>query len=785
MSPPTQSSPFDITMVRFLPPSPTMAATPEELLGQEDFLAVADREPFSPSVFIDLPPTPRPDGGPDGEDLASSDDLVLPFISRMLMEDIDDKFFYQYPDHPALLTAQEPFAKILSDATTTSSGSDSATTNSDGSGTFTLSPSSSDAPAFANATWPYDPAELSQLLQSTPYPDMGVELDVFTVGDANAFFLPAQDVASAGVQQRLAQLGNPGDATAFVAGYYDGSTGVQSSGFCGAEEDTKTRITTLPAGDKDHFALASAFFSGENGDMLNLAFLKGMEEAKKFLPTNNSLFIDLEDTYGEHLLRNSKLSRGFATGQVKKDGMPMFQVSGNGRGGKNQHSGDDLEAEAGRNSKVMVPEPEEADEMVDKMIIDGYAMCLDKMKGLCITMSSEAEKNVRKSGQGRWSTNEVDLHTLLINCAQTVATGDRRSAIELLRQIKQHSSPRGDGTQRMAHYFAEGLEARLAGTGSKMHKSLVTKRTSVMEFLKAYLAACCFKMTAYRFSNMTISKVIAGRKKVHIVDYGISYGFQWPRLLEFFATREGGPPEVRITGIDLPQPGFRPAARIEETGRRLSNCARQVGVPFKFHSIAAELDTVHVDDLNIDPDEVLIVNSIIQFGSLMDEGVDIYSPSPRDVVLGNIRRMRPDAFILCIMNGSYSTPFFVTRFREALLYYSAMFDMLDATSPRDSEQRLLLERDIIGRSVLNVIACEGSHRVERPETYKRWQVRNQRAGLRQLPLDPDIVMAVREKAKSSYPKDFTIDLDLRWLLEGWKGRILYAMSTWVADDAIS
>jgi hypothetical protein len=39
-----------------------------------------------------------------GEDCTSSNDLVLPFISRMLMEeDIDENFFYQYPDHPALL----------------------------------------------------------------------------------------------------------------------------------------------------------------------------------------------------------------------------------------------------------------------------------------------------------------------------------------------------------------------------------------------------------------------------------------------------------------------------------------------------------------------------------------------------------------------------------------------------------------------------------------------------------------------------------------------------------
>jgi thioredoxin-like negative regulator of GroEL len=60
----------------------------------------------------------------------------------------------------------------------------------------------------------------------------------------------------------------------------------------------------------------------------------------------------------------------------------------------------------------------------------------------------------------------VDLRTLLTHCAEAVSTGDRRSATELLRQIRQRSSPRGDASQRLAHCFAEALEARLAGTGA-------------------------------------------------------------------------------------------------------------------------------------------------------------------------------------------------------------------------------------------------------------------------------------------------------------------------------
>ncbi|CAD6218087.1 unnamed protein product [Miscanthus lutarioriparius] len=656
-----------------------MAASPDDFVADP-------AEPFSPSIFLDLPPTPCPDGNGEGKDPVS-DDLVLPFIERMLMEEgIHEEFFYQYPDHPTLLQAQESYARVLSDSTADSS--------SDGIPTVSVSSGSDDLTTDASTA--------SELC-------------------------PAQ-----------AQLGD---------------AGVRSDTAAVEEMEKKANSTMLAAVDGDHAALA---------------FLKGMEEANKFLP------------------RDIDLLRGSATVlQVKEE---AEEGSANCRGRKNRHNWDDvLESNFGRGRKMMAPEAEESGEVVDEMIANGFQLFLREVEGLRISMGSEAEKKSRK-GIAQSTNGMVDLCTLLIHCAQAMATDDRRSAAELLRKIKQHSSPQGDATQRLAHYFAEGLEAQLAGSGSLVYNSLMAKRTSVVDFLKAYrlyAAACCFRVMAFKFANLTICKAIAGRKKVHIVDYGIHYGSQWPGLRKFLSVWPGGPPEVRITGIDLPQPGFRPASRVKETGRRLSNYASQFGVLFKYRGIAAKWETVGVDDLDIDPDEVLIVNSILHFGNLMDEGIDTSSPSPRDVVLSNIRKMRPNVFILFIMNGTYSSPYFVPRFREALFHYSAMFDMMDATTPRDSDLRVLVERDLFGQCAQNVIACEGLDKVERPETYKKWQLRNHRAGLRQLTLDTDIVMAVRESIRDKFHEDFVTDVDHQWLLGGWKGRILYAMSTWAAADAIS
>ncbi|KAE8683107.1 hypothetical protein F3Y22_tig00111215pilonHSYRG00064 [Hibiscus syriacus] len=163
--------------------------------------------------------------------------------------------------------------------------------------------------------------------------------------------------------------------------------------------------------------------------------------------------------------------------------------------------------------------------------------------------------------------------------------------------------------------------------------------------------------------------------------------------------------------------------------------------------------------------------------NVLDETVIV--ESPRNKVLNLIRKMNPDVFILGVVNGAYTAPFFITRFREALFHYSTLFDMLETNVPPEIPERMLIERDIFGWEAMNVIACEGAERIERPETYKQWQMRNTRAGLRQLPLNEEIMKTAKERVDTCYHKDFVVDEDNRWLIQGWKGRTVYALSTWV------
>lgn len=765
---------------------------PSDGVGAGGYLNVA--APLPPAASTDSASPPRDvsvsaaaatAGQAHPDDSEAFSDIVLGYINRMLMaEDIDEKFEH-YPGHAALLAAEKPFLEILADLPPYSGGSavespdGSSLTNSCNSLSSCNCAAESYGPGAVQASPVLEFTKAAFLQSPPPCRDLSPESSVVEAGgvwpyDPTEFYqLQTNPVPEALLSQ----------SSSFASS--NGSSVTLSKGF---ESLLSSAGVVRDVGLND-FVVQS---------QQAMQFCRGLEEASRFLPDESKLVIDVDKLPSVPSLQaDVKEEKKFV--EVKTEKADLLAAI---HRGKKHFYGDDLDAEEGRCSKHSASDASAIDtdhlvrEMMDKVLLCNGEMCSKGVKELREALQNDVAKHSngvhgKGSGHGKGRGKKqpkkevVDLEILLNHCAQAVAIDDRRSATELLNQIRQHAHANGDGDQRLAHCFANGLEARLAGNGSQIYKSFTITRFACTDVLKAYqlyLAACPFKKISHYFASQTIMNAVEKAKKVHIVDYGIYYGFQWPCLIQRLSNRLGGPPKLRITGIDTPQPGFRPAERIEETGRYLSDYAQTFNVPFEFQAIASRFEAVRIEDLHIEEDEILIVNCLFKFKTLMDESV--VAESPRNMALNTIRKMNPHVFIHGITNGSYNAPFFVTRFREALFHYSAIFDMLETNIPRDNEQRLLIESALFSREAVNVISCEGLERMERPETYKQWQVRNQRAGFKQLPLNHDIMKRAREKVKC-YHKDFIIDEDNRWSLLGWKGRILFALSTWKPDHRSS
>ncbi|XP_061368445.1 scarecrow-like protein 34 [Gastrolobium bilobum] len=500
-------------------------------------------------------------------------------------------------------------------------------------------------------------------------------------------------------------------------------------------------------------------------------FRKGLEEASKFLPLGPQLVTGL-DSMGESF--------------------NVVGVNSVGLKGRKNHEleGRDTREEGRSRKQSAVDVVDECDlsDMFDRMLLSVENVPLFQNEAV---KAEKASENSPSSNGGKACPKKqekkketVDLSSLLLSCAQAVYVNDNRNANELLKKIRQHSSPFGDASQRLAHYFANGLETRLVGnaTGSQgFFNSLSFKKSTATEFLKAYLvfmSACPLKQFVYLFANKMIMKAAEKAETLHIIDFGIQHGFQWPTLIKFLSDRDGGPPKLKITGIEWPQPGFRPTERNQQTGCRLANYCKRFNVPFEYNALASRnWETIQVQDLKIESDELVAVNCAMRFMNLPDETIEVNCP--RTAVLQLIRKINPDIFVQCIVHGSYNAPFFDTRFKEALFHFSTIFDMCDTVLSRDNQKRMMIERELFGRQAINVIACEGFERLERPETYKQWEVRNTRAGFKHLPLNEELMAKFRTKFKEWYHRDFVFDVDNNWMLQGWKGRILYACTCWV------
>jgi hypothetical protein len=103
-------------------------------------------------------------------------------------------------------------------------------------------------------------------------------------------------------------------------------------------------------------------------------------------------------------------------------------------------------------------------------------------------------------------------------------------------------------------------------------------------------------------ANQAIQEAFEREERVHIIDLDIMQGLQWPGLFHILASRPGGPPYVRLTGLGTS------TEALEATGKRLSDFANKLGLPFEFIPVAEKVGNLNPERLNVSKSEAVAVH---------------------------------------------------------------------------------------------------------------------------------------------------------------------------------
>ncbi|CAA3020352.1 scarecrow 1 [Olea europaea subsp. europaea] len=375
-------------------------------------------------------------------------------------------------------------------------------------------------------------------------------------------------------------------------------------------------------------------------------------------------------------------------------------------------------------------------------------------------------------------TNLQTPKRLLFECAAAIRVGNFEEASLMISYLRQKVSIQGDPSERIAAYMVEALTARMATSGKGLYKALKCKeppsslRLSAMQVL--FEVCPCFRF-GFTAANGAILEAFKDETRVHIVDFDINQGSQYYTLLQTMAKIPGNRPLVRLTGVDDPESVQRSVGGLKVIGQRLEQLAEDLQLSFEFQAVAAETALVSPSMLNCQPGEALIVNFAFQLHHMPDESVS--TVNLRDQLLRMVKGLNPKLVTVVEQDVNTNTAPFLPRFAEAYNYYFAVFESLDATLPRNSQDRMNVEKHCLARDIVNIVACEGEERIERYEVAGKWRARMRMAGFNPCPISQNVSTEIRKVIKQ-YSNRFKVKEETGALHFGWEDKILIVTSAW-------
>lgn len=364
---------------------------------------------------------------------------------------------------------------------------------------------------------------------------------------------------------------------------------------------------------------------------------------------------------------------------------------------------------------------------------------------------------------------------LLLHCAELINRADHPAARHAISLLSATTSPFGDSTDRTAHQFTLALSLRLDRLSLLPSSSPNESNDATQSSYLSLYQITPFLRFAHLTANQAILEAVDGHRSIHILDFDTSHGLQWPPFLQAIADRSdpADPPSIRITGTgsDL--------SVLRRTAHRLHSFAASLHLPFQFHPLlvppstaasATNTDISGATAFHLRPGETLAVNCVLFINNLLK------SDGFRDAhaFLRSVRALNPVVVTLAEREASHSSPVFKERFAEALEYYTAVFESLEATLPPTSRERIAVERVWFGREIAGVVSGDDKH-----ERFERWEEMMRTTGFAAVPLSGFAESQARLLLRLHYPAEgYRLQVVRGSCFLGWQSKPLFSVSSW-------
>ncbi|CAL9082172.1 unnamed protein product [Musa acuminata var. zebrina] len=372
----------------------------------------------------------------------------------------------------------------------------------------------------------------------------------------------------------------------------------------------------------------------------------------------------------------------------------------------------------------------------------------------------------------------LELVSLLTSCTESMSSSNYEAMSFFLARLGEMATPFGTPLHRVVAYFTEALALRAAKLlphiFSVAPPKTITDPTDDDDDAIALLLLDCVSPIP-KFLHFTLNerllKAFEGKDRVHIIDFDVKQGLQWPALFQSLASRPNPPGHVRITGIGECGP------HLQQAGVRLAGIAESLDLPFEFHPVVDRLEDIRLWMLHVKREECVAVNcALTMHKTLYDE-----SGKALTDLLGLIRSTRPEIVVMAEQEAKHNEPNWETRLAGSLNYYASVFDSMEHALPVDSQARIKIE-EAFAKEIRNIVAREGSERTERHESFDRWRKLMQDGGFRCLGIGEGEQSRMIPRMYSC--ENYSIHeqgegdgLTLKWLHQP-----LYTVSAWAPAD---